>query len=70
MRLALVGAFAFPLPQGSQLFVRDQAQALAAAGADVTLFCYGHGSGEEPPGLRIVRIPHFPAAFGLGQDRP
>jgi glycosyltransferase involved in cell wall biosynthesis len=57
LRLALVGAFPFPLPQGSQLYARDQALALRAAGAEVTLFCYGAGSGEAPPGLPLVRIP-------------
>jgi len=57
MRLALVGAFAFPMPQGSQLYARDQALALRAAGAEVTLFCYGTGTGPEPPGLPLVRIP-------------
>ena len=57
MRLALIGAFAFPLAQGSQLYARDQAGALAAAGADVTLFCYGRGSGPTPPGVSLVRIP-------------
>ncbi len=57
MRLALVGAFAFPVPQGSQLFARDQARALVAAGATVTLFCYGNGDGPTPPGVSLVRIP-------------
>ena len=57
MRLALVGAFPFPVPQGSQLYARDQALALRAAGAEVTLFCYGTGSGPDPAGLPLVRIP-------------
>jgi NAD(P)-dependent dehydrogenase (short-subunit alcohol dehydrogenase family) len=37
--------------------VRDQARALAAAGADVTLFCYGTGEGRAPADLRLVRVP-------------
>ncbi len=45
------------MPQGSQLYARDQALALRAAGAEVTLFCYGTGSGPESPGLPLVRIP-------------
>jgi glycosyltransferase involved in cell wall biosynthesis len=57
LRLALVGAFPFPLPQGSQLYARDQALALRALGADVMLFCYGTGSGPAPAGLPLVRIP-------------
>jgi glycosyltransferase involved in cell wall biosynthesis len=59
LRLALIGAFAFPLAQGSQLYARDQALALRAAGADVTLFCYGAGSGPDPAGLPLVRIPRL-----------
>jgi glycosyltransferase involved in cell wall biosynthesis len=67
-RLALVGAFPFPLTQGSQLYARDQALALRAAGADVTLFCYGSGSGEDPAGLPLVRIPRAltPRRLGAG----
>jgi glycosyltransferase involved in cell wall biosynthesis len=57
VRLALVGAFPFPIPQGSQVFARDQALALRAAGAEVTLFCYGTGNGPDPAGLPLVRIP-------------
>ncbi len=40
----------FPLPQGSQVFLGGQAQALAAAGAEVTLFCYGRGAAAPWPG--------------------
>jgi glycosyltransferase involved in cell wall biosynthesis len=43
-RLALLAAFPFPLPQGSQVYVAQQARALALAGADVTLLCYGRGA--------------------------
>jgi glycosyltransferase involved in cell wall biosynthesis len=57
LRLASIGAFAFPLPQGSQLYARDQALALRAAGSEVTLFCHGAGSGPEPAGLPLVRVP-------------
>jgi glycosyltransferase involved in cell wall biosynthesis len=56
-RLALLGAFPFPLPQGSQTYVRDQARALAAAGAGVSVLCYGRGAGVAPPDLDLVRIP-------------
>ena len=54
MRLALLAAFRFPAPQGSQRYADEQARALAAAGSDVTLFCYGRGDGREPP-VRVVR---------------
>ena len=62
-RVALLAAFPFPLAQGSQIFVAEQAAALAAAGADVTLFCYGGGEGgtaaqgHAPENVSIVRAP-------------
>jgi len=43
MRLALVGAFPFPHPQGSQAYFAEQARALAAAGAEATLVTYAPG---------------------------
>jgi len=57
LRIAAIGAFPFPLPQGSQVFARDHSLALVRAGARLTLFCYGRGIGDDPPGLRVVRIP-------------
>lgn len=43
MRLALVGAFPFPHPQGSQVYFGGQARALAKAGADPVLITYSAG---------------------------
>jgi glycosyltransferase involved in cell wall biosynthesis len=40
LRLALVGAFAFPAPLGSQRFAAEQEAALREAGADVERFTY------------------------------
>ena len=40
-RIALLGAFHFPVPQGSQVFVAEQARALVQQGARVTLVSYG-----------------------------
>jgi glycosyltransferase involved in cell wall biosynthesis len=65
VRLALLAAFRFPAPQGSQRYVDEQARALAAAGADVTLFCYGRGDGRETGALRLVR-----SAAWLAPARP
>jgi glycosyltransferase involved in cell wall biosynthesis len=56
LRLGLVGAFNFPAPQGSQVYARGQALALAKAGAEVTLLCYGRGEGAPPGGLRVLRV--------------
>jgi glycosyltransferase involved in cell wall biosynthesis len=41
LRLALVCAFPFPAPLGSQRFAAEQARALEAAGAEVELLSYG-----------------------------
>lgn len=43
MRVALVGAFPFPYPQGSQVYVAEQARALAGAGAETQLVTYPAG---------------------------
>ena len=43
-RLALLGAFAFPAPLGSQRFAAEQARALRDAGAEVELIAYGAGA--------------------------
>jgi len=47
LRLLLIGAFAYPHEQGSQVYFQEQAIALRAAGADVHLLTYGPG--REPP---------------------
>jgi len=60
VRLALVGAFPFPLPQGSQVYFAEQAGALRAAGAEVVLVTYGRGAGAPPVAaaeLPVVRVP-------------
>ena len=67
LRLALLGAFPFPAPFGSQRYFAAQATALADAGADVTLCCYGSGSGACDPRIDIVR---GAAAFSPRRVRP
>jgi len=58
MKLALAGAFPFPAPQGSQRYLAQQGEALARAGHEVTLYCYGSGDGRAPSDrLRVVRTP-------------
>ncbi len=57
--LALIGAFPFPYPQGSQIFMGDQARALARAGARPTLFTYGRGLGEPSPDLLLAGTPRW-----------
>ena len=63
MRLLLVGAFAYPHVQGSQVYLQEQAIALRAAGAEVVLLTYGPGRagrGGEPDS------PARPATTGAG----
>lgn len=50
LRVAVLAAFPHPLPQGSQVYVGEQALALARAGLDVTLLCYGHGAPDDAHG--------------------
>jgi len=59
--MAMVGACPYPVPQGSQVFLRDNAAALAARGHEVHLVVYGHGDGEDASGLRLHRSVAFPA---------
>ncbi len=65
MRIALLGAFPFPSPQGSQVYLRDQARALAKAGASVSVFCYGSGDGNPLSDLDLRRIPRSVSPVGL-----
>lgn len=66
LHLALVGAFPFPFPQGSQVYFAEQARALVAAGARVTLICYGTGEGAAPADLPLVRAPFAPHRLDSG----
>jgi 1,2-diacylglycerol 3-alpha-glucosyltransferase len=59
-RIALVAACPFPSPQGSQVFVGQMAESLAAAGHDVHLLTYGQGAMQTGRGYfhhRIARLP-------------
>jgi glycosyltransferase involved in cell wall biosynthesis len=66
--LALIGAFPFPYPQGSQIYMADQARALARSGARPTIFTYGRGQGEAPTDLRLAAVPRWasPTAMRSG----
>ncbi|MCC6488447.1 MAG: glycosyltransferase family 4 protein [Candidatus Hydrogenedentes bacterium] len=55
MRIAIVSACPFPVPQGSQVFLRDTARALQEHGHEVHLVVYGYGDGEDEGGLRVHR---------------
>jgi glycosyltransferase involved in cell wall biosynthesis len=57
MRTAILGAFPYPYPQGSQVFVTDHCRALVSAGVDVSLFTYGCGDGDAPEDLDLFTSP-------------
>lgn len=61
-RIAMVAAKPFPVPQGSQVLVRQTAELLQARGHEVHLVVYGYGAGAEPPGLHIHRAANVPGA--------
>ena len=60
LRIAMVGACPYPVPQGSQVLLRDTALALRERGHDVHLVVYGHGVGEDTTGLPIHRCRRVP----------
>ena len=57
LRLAVLGAFPFPLPQGSQVFMRELTRALTQAGARATVLTYGRGIGNPPEDLHCLSTP-------------
>jgi glycosyltransferase involved in cell wall biosynthesis len=60
VRVALVAACPFPSPQGSQVFVGQMAERLAAAGHEVHLLTYGQGGERSGRGYRHHRIARVP----------
>lgn len=62
-RLLILCACPFPVPQGSQVFLRDHARALARRGHSVKLLVYGHGLPDldwPMHGVEILRAPRMP----------
>ena len=57
MRVAVLGAFPFPYPQGSQVFVAEHTRALVRSGVEAELFTYGSGVGEHPSDLNCIATP-------------
>lgn len=68
MRAAVLGAFPYPYPQGSQVFVTDHSRALSRAGLELSLFTYGRGTGSVPEDLDLVASPRWlsPTAMRSG----
>lgn len=59
-RVAMVGACPYPVPQGSQVLLRDTARALHEAGHTVHLVVYGHGAGEVDDDFPVHRCRNVP----------
>lgn len=62
LRIAVVGACPYPVPQGSQVYLRDSSLLLHHRGHDVCLVTYGYGEGPEPPDLPVFRCATVPGA--------
>lgn len=58
--IALVAACPFPTWQGSQVLIRQMAEALAKRGHDVHLVTYGYGEYDLKPTYRVHRISAIP----------
>lgn len=65
MRLLLVGAFPYPLWQGSQVYFQEQAIALRDAGAEVELLTYASGNRDFEGADRALAgfVHHSPPAW-------
>lgn len=59
-RLVYVAACPYPVPQGSQVFLRDSATLMQGLGHDVCLVVYDYGSTEPPPDLPVFRCSSLP----------
>jgi glycosyltransferase involved in cell wall biosynthesis len=62
-RIVMVAACPFPFPQGSQVLISQLSETLHGRGHHIDLVTYHWGTGEDPPGLPIRRVPGLP---GMG----
>ena len=65
LHIVQAAAFPYPSPQGSQVYVRGMARALARRGHRVTVACYAHGVGPSDPEYAVVRTPPVPGYDNL-----
>lgn len=65
LHIVQAAAFPYPTSQGSQVYVRGMARALARRGHRVTVACYAHGSTASDPGVEVVRTPAIPGYGNL-----
>lgn len=62
LRIAVVGACPYPVPQGSQVYLRNTALAWREAGHEPHLVVYGYGRGDDTTGIPIHRGMNVPGA--------
>jgi glycosyltransferase involved in cell wall biosynthesis len=55
LRIAMVGGCPFPAPYGSQVLIRETADALQQRGLGIHLVVYGNRSGLDDPGIPVHR---------------
>ena len=60
LRVGVVAACPFPVPQGSQAYIGQTLRALQYAGHHPALVCYGHGVGEIPDNMEVIRCRRIP----------
>jgi glycosyltransferase involved in cell wall biosynthesis len=60
LRIAMVAACPYPVPQGSQVLLRTTAEALKRRGHDVHVLVYGYGDGTDDGTLTIHRCSRIP----------
>lgn len=62
LNIVQLGACPYPVPQGSQVYLRDTARALEIAGHRPQLMAYGYGAGADRSGLPLHRAWNPPGA--------
>ncbi len=60
LKIALVAGCPYPVPQGSQAFIRENALALQKRGHEVHLIVYGYGTTPLTDTFQIHRCPNIP----------
>lgn len=74
LRIAVAAACPFPVPQGSQAYIEQSVRALQLAGHRPVLVCYGHGAGDAPADIEVLRCRRIPGdtrtAAGPGWIKP
>lgn len=60
LKIALVAGCPYPVPQGSQAFIRENALSLQKRGHEVHLIVYGYGTSFSVDNFKIHRCPNIP----------